>query len=67
MSRGRLRRPIPRATRVPKQAERGRDDTSHADIGIVCALPIEMGAFLARCERVRKYVGSNFVFRGGTL
>jgi adenosylhomocysteine nucleosidase len=53
---------------------RGRDrladpasaaDTAHADIGIVCALPIEMAAFIDRCERVRKYVGSNFVFRGG--
>lgn len=40
-------------------------DASHADIGIVCALPIEMGAFLERCQRVRKYVGENFVFRGG--
>jgi adenosylhomocysteine nucleosidase len=40
-------------------------DTSHADIGIVCALPIELGAFLDRCQRVKKYVGSNFVFRGG--
>jgi adenosylhomocysteine nucleosidase len=41
-------------------------DMSHADVGIVCALPIELGAFLDRCERVRKYTGSNFVFRGGT-
>ncbi|HET6327202.1 MAG TPA: 5'-methylthioadenosine nucleosidase [Planctomycetaceae bacterium] len=40
-------------------------DPSHADIGIVCALPIEMSTFLARCDRVRKYTGSNFVFRGG--
>jgi len=40
-------------------------DPSHADIGIVCALPIEMSTFLARCERVRKYRGSNFTFRGG--
>src|SRR5262249_11713040 len=40
-------------------------DPSHADIGIVCALPIEMSSFLARCERVRKYTGANFVFRGG--
>ena len=40
-------------------------DTSHADIGIVCALSIELGAFLDRCQRVKKYVGSNFVFRGG--
>jgi adenosylhomocysteine nucleosidase len=40
-------------------------DSSHADVGIVCALPIEMATFLGRCERVRKYSGSNFVFRGG--
>lgn len=40
-------------------------DPSHADIGIVCALPIELGAFLERCERVRKYVGYDFAFRGG--
>jgi adenosylhomocysteine nucleosidase len=40
-------------------------DPSHADVGIVCALPIELAPFLARCERVRKYSGSNFVFRGG--
>lgn len=40
-------------------------DASHADIGIVCALPIELNTFLNRCERVRKYVGDQFVFRGG--
>ena len=40
-------------------------DTSHADVGIVCALPIELGAFLDRCDRVKKYVGYDFVFRGG--
>ena len=50
----------------PKAALPGSDaDTSHADIGMVCAIPLELGAFLARCERVRKYIGSNFVFRGG--
>jgi adenosylhomocysteine nucleosidase len=42
-----------------------RADAAHADIGIVCALPIEMAGFLARCERVRKYSGSDFTFRGG--
>lgn len=41
------------------------NDLAHADVGIVCALPIEMGAFLDRCERVRKYTGGEFVFRGG--
>ncbi len=40
-------------------------DLAHADIGIVSALPIEMGAFLDRCERQRKYSGGEFVFRGG--
>ncbi len=40
-------------------------DHVHADIGIVCALPIEMGAFLERCEKVKKYTGGEFVFRGG--
>ena len=40
-------------------------DLARADIGIVCALPIEMGAFLDRCEKVKKYTGGEFVFRGG--
>lgn len=40
-------------------------DLAHADIGIVAALPIEMGAFLDRCEHQRKYSGGGFVFRGG--
>lgn len=40
-------------------------EPAHADVGIVCAIPIELGAFLDRCQRVRKYVGANFVFRGG--
>lgn len=40
-------------------------DNAHADIGIVSALPIELGAFLDRCERVNRYKGGGFVFRGG--
>ena len=36
-------------------------DLAHADIGIVCALPIEMAAFLERCNRVRKYTGGEFM------
>jgi adenosylhomocysteine nucleosidase len=40
-------------------------DSAHADVGIVCALAIELGAFLARCDRVKKYKGGEFVFRGG--
>ena len=38
---------------------------AHADIGIVCALPIEIAPFLERCEKLRKYKGDRFVFRGG--
>lgn len=40
-------------------------DHVHADIGIVCALPIEMAAFLDRCQHVKKYTGGDFQFRGG--
>jgi adenosylhomocysteine nucleosidase len=43
----------------------GPSDKSHADIGIVCSLAIELGAFLNRCEKVHKYKGDEFVFRGG--
>jgi adenosylhomocysteine nucleosidase len=55
----------PAADRPAGSGEVAAGDPSHADIGIVCALPMEMAAFLARCERVRKYSGANFVFRGG--
>lgn len=40
-------------------------DLAHAEIGIVCALKIELSAFLDRCERVKKYSGGEFTFRGG--
>ncbi len=40
-------------------------DLAHAEIGIVCALPIEMDAFLSRCSKVKKYSGGDFTFRGG--
>jgi adenosylhomocysteine nucleosidase len=41
------------------------DDASHADVGIVCALHRELAPLLDRCEKVRKYSGGSFVFRGG--
>ena len=47
------------------ESDSTQPDLAHADIGIVCALPIELGAFLDRCKKVRKYSGGNFVFRGG--
>lgn len=40
-------------------------NAAHADIGIVCALPIEIAPFLERCEKLRKYKSDHFVFRGG--
>ncbi|MBX3450044.1 MAG: 5'-methylthioadenosine nucleosidase [Planctomycetaceae bacterium] len=40
-------------------------DLAHADIGLVAAMSMEMAPFLARCERVRKYVGRDLTFRGG--
>lgn len=41
------------------------DDLARCDIGIVCALPLELAEFVRRCERVRTYTGGDFVFRGG--
>jgi adenosylhomocysteine nucleosidase len=40
-------------------------DTAHCDIGIVCALPLELAPFLERCDRVKRYTGGAFTFRGG--
>ncbi|MBX3443654.1 MAG: 5'-methylthioadenosine nucleosidase [Planctomyces sp.] len=53
---------------APKQTPSDpRSDAAHADVGIVCALPIELAGFLNRCEHVRRYTGGPFVFRGGRL
>ncbi len=41
------------------------EDKAHADIGLVCALAIEVDPLLERCSRVRKYTGGKFTFRGG--
>ena len=40
-------------------------DAMRADIGLVCALPLELAAFLGRCQHVKKYTGGSFTFRGG--
>ena len=40
-------------------------DLAHADIGLVCALALELSPFFDRCDKVRKYSGGKFVFRGG--
>lgn len=40
------------------------DDSTHADIGIVYATPMELAPFLERCERLREYQAGKFTFRG---
>lgn len=42
-----------------------KPDYAHADIGIVCSLPMEIADFFARCSKPHTYSGGNFVFRGG--
>ena len=40
-------------------------EATRADIGLVCALPLELSEFLGRCSRVKTYTGGSFTFRGG--
>ncbi|MGQ0633221.1 MAG: phosphorylase family protein [Planctomycetaceae bacterium] len=49
------------------QADSNANDTTHADVGIVYATPMEINPFLDRCEKIRKYVGGKFTFRGARL
>ena len=42
-----------------------KEDATRADIGLVCALPLELSEFLARCSKVKTYTGGRFTFRGG--
>lgn len=42
-----------------------KPDYAHADIGIVCSLPLELEPFLKRCQRVLTYSGGDFTFKGG--
>jgi adenosylhomocysteine nucleosidase len=42
-------------------------DTSKADVGLVCALSMELNSFFDRCEKVRTVSGAGFRFRGGRL
>ncbi|MBA3313759.1 MAG: 5'-methylthioadenosine nucleosidase [Planctomycetaceae bacterium] len=48
-------------------AESPADDTSRADVGLVCALSMELNYFFDRCEKVRTLSGAGFRFRGGRL
>lgn len=49
----------------PDSASNLDHDGTHADIGLVCALPLELSDFLGRCTKVKKYTGGKFTFRGG--
>lgn len=40
-------------------------DALRADIGLVCALPLELSDFLGRCSKIKTYSGGKFTFRGG--
>lgn len=46
-------------------APQTKPDLARADIGIVCAIPLELNEFVSRCERVKTYTGGDFRFRGG--
>ena len=39
-------------------------DTAHADVGIVCALYLEIAPLLDKCEKLRRLSGA-FTVRGG--
>ena len=43
------------------------DGTARADVGLVCALAMELAPFFERCEKVRSIKGAGFRFRGGRL
>ncbi|MGC1276358.1 MAG: 5'-methylthioadenosine nucleosidase [Planctomycetaceae bacterium] len=43
------------------------EDHSRADVGLVCALSMELNHFFDRCEKVRAMSGGGFRFRGGRL
>lgn len=48
-------------------AEPPVSDTSQADVGLVCALSMELNHFFDRCEKVRTVRGAGFRFRGGRI
>lgn len=39
-------------------------DSTRADIGMVYSLPLEIGEFLGRCQRIKTYSGGAFKFTG---
>ena len=51
-------------TKTPSPPE-STVDATHADIGLVCALPLELSDFLGQWSKVKTYTGGKFTFRGG--
>lgn len=49
----------------PTTTEVSEPDLTRADIGLVCALPLELSEFIGRCSKVKTYTGGKFTFRGG--
>lgn len=49
----------------PVSAGNSDSEATRADIGLVCALPLELSEFLGRCSKVKTYTGGSFTFRGG--
>ena len=45
--------------------EPSKPDAARADVGLVCALPLEIADFLGRCSKMKTYSGGRFTFRGG--
>ena len=52
---------------MPRQPADERNDAAKADVGLVCALPLELDSLFALCERTRTLKGGEFRFRGGRL
>jgi adenosylhomocysteine nucleosidase len=57
---------------APRKSSRATEDEPaidrvQADVGIVAALKLELDPFLQRCDRLKRYSGGDFTFRGGFL
>jgi adenosylhomocysteine nucleosidase len=52
-----------------EQASSGEEvvDRARADVGVVAALRLELDPLLEKMDRVKKYTGGDFTFRGGFL
>jgi adenosylhomocysteine nucleosidase len=60
--------PPPETKPAPaEESDEALIDRSRADVGIVVALRPELKPLLAHCDRLRKYSGRDFTFRGGFL